>query len=164
MRLALLMMMWPLVAHAAPKGERPIASTPLAAKVDGKPVAVKSVVASLRMGQPVIELYDAKLTLCAATETVGKEHLFARIVGIPWTKGTTSFGRATSSAATLAFLDAEAHERPCCKDHAWSGRVDILDAPTTGAGKLRLRLDDGDAAGATAAEGQAEVLVCTTPE
>ena len=152
-----------LVTPAAAK-EKPLASGPLKGKWEGKDVTIKSAVVSKQMGDPVLSLYDVKIDGCASVDAVSKGHKVASIWAFEWKAGTVRFGSGEDGPTNFMFLGKDGTELSRGEDaaRASGGRIEIPAAPATGKVKLKVRVDNSEAANAV--EGQIEALVCPSAD
>lgn len=130
----------------------PVASTPLAGKINGAAFTAKSATGTVfdaTTGKRSITISGDAIT-CANSNITGTVVL----TSVDWKEGTTAdFGLSTN--ATLAFPKGDTIEN----DVATTGRIEVIKAPTTvGAkGQIRLRavIDDNNTV-----EGQVDVEIC----
>ncbi len=131
----------------------PVASTPLAGKINGQAFTAKSAVGSVldpMSGKRFITISSEAITCASGSSSPQPEVL----TSIAWKEGTTA-DFSLSTNATLAFPKGDTIENKV----ATTGRIEVIKAPTTvGAkGQIRLRavIDDSNTV-----EGQIDVEVC----
>jgi hypothetical protein len=141
-----------LACGGSDPASEPVASTPLAGKINGQAFTAKSATGTVfdkTTGKRSITISGDAIT-CADSNLSGTVVL----TSIEWKEGTTAdFGLTTN--ATLAYPKGDSIQN----DVATTGRIEVIKAPTeVGAkGQIRLRavIDDSNTV-----EGQIDVEIC----